>query len=292
MLAVVVLFTTTAHGQQEAVSSFFVQNSHLYNPAWAHDAQAMEINVMSRSQWANVANAPNTQLFQISKDLGNNVGLGLLVVNDQVFVEKQTVLGLDFSYKLQVSDAHDLYFGLRAGGSFYRADVDQLRTFSMSVDPALVNINRFIPNIGAGLHLQHQAYFVSLGLPRLFAADRVSEEQGVYTDAKQRPHAYVMGGYYLPLANNWEFQPSSMLSYVPGAPVSVHLNAMFSYNNTIDFGVGYTTNETLSGMVLWNVPTLNAQVGYAYDSSLVSSLNSQMNGSHELVLKIRLQAKN
>ena len=51
----------------------------------------------------------------------NNVGLGLSVVSDKVFIEQQTFAYVDFSYKLDM-ESTQLYLGLKAGGNFYNAE--------------------------------------------------------------------------------------------------------------------------------------------------------------------------
>ena len=59
--------------------------------------------------------------FSYSSERENNVGLGLSVVSDKVFIEQQTFAYVDFSYKLDM-ESTQLYLGLKAGGNFYSAD--------------------------------------------------------------------------------------------------------------------------------------------------------------------------
>ena len=49
-----------------------------------------EVNLAYRSQWAGVPNSPNTQTLSYSRPLKNNLGIGLSVINDEVFVLSET----------------------------------------------------------------------------------------------------------------------------------------------------------------------------------------------------------
>jgi hypothetical protein len=44
-----------------------------------------------------------------------NLGFGISVLNDQTFIRKQTSVGIDLSYLVQLSEATDLYFVLKLG---------------------------------------------------------------------------------------------------------------------------------------------------------------------------------
>ncbi|MGB0778572.1 MAG: type IX secretion system membrane protein PorP/SprF, partial [Flavobacteriaceae bacterium] len=110
------------------------------------------LSLLSRRQWSQMEDAPNTIAFAYSSARENNVGLGLSVVSDRVFIEQQTFAYIDFSYKLTMSDDSNLYLGLKGGGNFYRADPTDLSTYATTPDAAQRQLSRFIPNIGAGAY--------------------------------------------------------------------------------------------------------------------------------------------
>ena len=56
--------------------------------------------------------APSTLAFSYSSERENNVGLGLSVVSDKVFIEQQTFAYVDFSYKLDM-ESTQLYLVLK-----------------------------------------------------------------------------------------------------------------------------------------------------------------------------------
>ncbi len=75
---------------------------NVINPAYAGSQEAPEFNVVYRSQWLGVDDAPRTATFVYSTALGNNLGLAITAMNDRVFILDQTDLAVDISYKLQM----------------------------------------------------------------------------------------------------------------------------------------------------------------------------------------------
>ena len=61
---------------------------NVINPAFAGADAANMLSFTSRSQWASVQDAPRTLAFAYSSARENNVGLGLSVVSDKVFVKQ------------------------------------------------------------------------------------------------------------------------------------------------------------------------------------------------------------
>ena len=76
---------------------------NVINPAFAGADASNMLSFTSRSQWASVEDAPNTLALAFSSARKNNVGLGISLVSDKVFIEQQTFAYIDFSYKLQMS---------------------------------------------------------------------------------------------------------------------------------------------------------------------------------------------
>ena len=105
----------TAVAQQESYYSLYRYNMNVINPAYAGAEASNMLSLLSRRQWSQMEDAPNTIAFAYSSARENNVGLGLSVVSDRVFIEQQTFAYVDFSYKLSMSDDSNLYLGLKGG---------------------------------------------------------------------------------------------------------------------------------------------------------------------------------
>lgn len=83
--------------QQDAYLSNYQYQMSLINPAYVGSEGQHTFVLTSRNQWAQIEDSPKTVAFTYSTEHDKNVGLGLSVVSDQIFVEKQTQINIDFS---------------------------------------------------------------------------------------------------------------------------------------------------------------------------------------------------
>ena len=261
---------------------------NLINPAYAGANETTDLGMNIRSQWSNVKGAPETQSFIFGTPVSENLGLGLSVISDKTFIEKQTSLSVDFSYHLKLTETHDLYFGLKAGFNSYNVNTDGLVTYGIQQDPNLMNLNgRFNPNFGVGLYLKHKDYFISLSVPKVLSPDRINEDDGVATTGADRKHMYLAGGYNFVLSKTTILKPSVLLRYVDASPLSVDLTALLDFNNYFDIGAAYRVDESVSGLAIFKVAK-TMQIGYAYEASLNNSVRRLDNGTHEIMLNFKI----
>ena len=244
----------------------------------------------ARSQWVGVEDAPETQAISLEiPDIGKRLSVGFSVINDRVFVERKTQLFIDFSYRLPLSTPGDnLFLGLKAGGTSLRLLADQLQVYgSDAADPYLQNNSNFVPNIGVGLLWQNKSYFLSLSVPRLLNTERFRYNEGQVSRATDRPHLFFATGWYKNLNPGWVFSPSIIVNAVANAPVDYTLETRFSYQEKLKLGLQYSLG---SGMGLTGALflTQNIQVGYAYLTPVQAALRNVRLGTHEMVLKIKL----
>lgn len=283
-LYIALLFPFFAFSQQESYYSLYQFNMQVINPAYAGAEAPTMATVLNRNQWATVENAPKTTAFTFSSARKNNIGLGISMVSDKVFVEQQTLAYIDFSYRLQIDDATNLYLGLKGGGNFYNADGTGLNFYGVGLDPAQKVLSRFNPNVGAGAYLQNQKYWVSFSIPRLFNVER---DQELVATAKDRVHTYLGAGLSLKINETFILKPSVMFRKVQGLPVSADLTGFLSIQNKVDFGVSYRTKASMSFLAFLNVYK-GFDLGYAYETPSEQKLMGTSIKTHELVLRIRL----
>jgi len=269
--------------QQESYYTLYRYNMNVINPAYAGALGKNVFAFTSRRQWSSMQDAPSTLAFSYSSERENNVGLGLSVVSDKVFIEQQTFAYVDFSYKLDM-ESTQLYLGLKAGGNFYSADPIALSAYSASSDPAQQQLSRFNPNVGAGALLKGELFWASFSIPRLFNVKRESDNLAV--TAKDRMHSYLGGGVDLPIGSGLLVKPSVMLRKVKGLPVTTDFTGMLSWQNQFDVGISYRSS---SSFALLSVISLGGfDIGYAYETPTVSSLSQLNLKTHEIVLRINL----
>lgn len=269
--------------QQESYYTLYRFNMNVINPAYAGALGKNVFAFTSRRQWSSMQDAPSTLAFSYSSERANNVGLGLSVVSDKVFIEQQTFAYADFSYKLDM-ESTQLYLGLKAGGNFYSADPRVLSTYSTSSDPAQQQLSRFNPNVGAGAYLRGELFWASFSIPRLFNVKRESDNLAV--TAKDRVHSYLGGGADFAVGSGLLLKPSVLFRKVKGLPVTTDITTMLSWQNQLDLGVSYRTS---SAFALLAVVSLGGfDIGYAYETPTVSSLSQLNLKTHEIVLRINL----
>jgi type IX secretion system PorP/SprF family membrane protein len=277
-----VLIPLFTYGQQESYYTLYRYNMNVINPAYAGALGKNVFAFTSRRQWSSMQDAPSTLAFSYSSERENNVGLGLSVVSDKVFIEQQTFAYVDFSYKLDM-ESTQLYLGLKAGGNFYNADPRGLTTYSPS-DPAQQQLSRFNPNVGAGALLKGEFFWASFSIPRLFNIKR--ENYNLAVKAKDRVHSYLGGGADLAVDGGFIVKPSVMLRKVKGLPITTDLTGMLSWQNQFDIGISYRSSSAFSLLSVVSVGGFD--IGYAYETPTVSSLSQLNLKTHEIILRINL----
>lgn len=284
----VLVVSASLSAQQDPNYTMYRYNMNLINPAYAGANEVTNLGVNIRSQWSSVKGAPETQSFIFGTPVGRNIGLGVSVISDKTFIEKQTSIALDFSYHLKLNDSHDLYFGIKSGFNSYNANTNGLITYGIQEDPSLMNLNgKLNPNFGAGLYLKHKNYFLSISIPKLLSDDRLEEENGIATTSADKNHLYLAGGYDFELSANTILKPSILIRYVDASPISIDLTTILAFNDFFDLGAAYRINESASGMAIFKVSN-SMQIGYAYETPIESSVRSINNGTHEIMLNLKL----
>ena len=268
--------------QQESYYSLYRYNMNVINPAFAGADAANMFSFTSRSQWASMEDTPKTTAFSYSSARENNVGLGISVVSDKVFVEQQTFAYVDFSYKLDMGESQ-LYLGLKGGGNFYRADPVGLTTY-LGLDPSQETISSFNPNVGAGAYYKASSFWFSFSIPRLFNIQR--DRDNLAITSKDRVHSYLGGGVDFGVGNDFYLKPSVMLRKVKGLPASADLTAMVSWQNRFDVGMSVRTNNSMALMSMISIGMFD--LGYAYETPTDNGLSQLNLKTHELVLRIAL----
>ena len=283
----VIFIANQSWGQQETSITNYWSHMNLFNPAYVGSDNMINFKSTIRNQWSGISESPVTQMVSYSKPFGDKVGLGLSIVNDKVFIENSTYVGIDFSYKLTVSDKALLYFGLKAAANFYSINTSTLDYYSSQAnnffDPSLFNIDQFDPNIGLGFLLKREKWFLSLSVPRMLSTERASSKDngnGISTTVgTSKPHLYVSSGYNFNLKNpKWSLTPSFLLRTVKDVPVALDSNLLVSYMDKVDLSFTYGNSKTYA--VTFGIDFADKyRVGYSYETSSRSLLSTEWNSS-------------
>ncbi len=276
------------YAQQDPQFTFYRYNMNIYNPAYAGSSEAVELTLGLRSQWASVQGAPESQSAIFGMPVGKNVGLGVSILNDRTFIEQQTWLAVDFSYRLQISGTTDLYLGIKASANSYDANTQGLITYGLGQDGSLMGLeSRFTPNVGAGAYLKGLNYFIALSAPKLLTPERMQELDGNAFLGDDRMHAYLSGGYDFILSKSVDLKTMAMVRYEQSSPVSLELTGILDFGQRFELGTSYRYDESISGLFLFNIGN-GFKIGYAYETALENQIDGLDNATHELFMRIGL----
>lgn len=293
LYAILVLFFSTLfniEAQQLPQFTQYMYNTISVNPAYAGSRQVFSAVGLHRSQWAGFGDGPETQTLSMHAPLRNDkIGIGLSFINDKLGYEKFTYLYGDFSYTIQLNDAIKLAFGLKAGFTQYNLDNELIA--AEGIDPAISGVrNRWEPNIGSGLYMHTNKWYLGFSAPRLLNIDHNDlTVGGVNYGIVDKVSYYLTGGYIFDISNSLKFKPATLIKATRGAPLSYDITANFLFNEKFWLGGSYRFNEftgAVGALVDFKV-SKQFRIGYAYEHPL-SDINQYSNGTHEVLLMFEL----
>lgn len=281
-LLLLIVITSKAYGQQDPQYTQYMYNMHVLNPAYAGSEGTLNIGLLGRTQWVGIDGAPRTLTATINSPVGKRVGLGLSVIADEIGPTKEQNVYADFSYTLPVSDEGNLAFGLKGGVTFLDVNLAQLRLVTQGDVMFKDNINKVMPNFGAGMFYYTDDYYIGLSVPNILKATHINKDYS----AVEEVHGFLTAGYIFDINEDIKLKPSAMLKATVGAPLSIDLSLNALIKNFIELGLSWRHDDSVSGLVNVKVAR-NIRIGYAYDYTL-SELSNYNSGTHELMLLINI----
>ena len=157
----VLLLAFQMHAQQDPQYTQYMYNMTVINPAYAGSRENLSLGLLYRNQWASgLDGAPQTGTFFGHVPVGDNLGIGLSAISDQIGPVNETNLYADFSYTIEVGRDSRLAFGIKAGATFHNIGLAGIDLVDAG-DPFFQDISSTTPNIGAGLFYYTDRYYVS-----------------------------------------------------------------------------------------------------------------------------------
>jgi type IX secretion system PorP/SprF family membrane protein len=285
LILIVVLFSATMFAQETTPNFLsYKYNMNMLNPAYAGVDGKQEVNLGFRKESLGLQDDPVTQFLSYSRGLNKNLGIGLSVINDKTFINKETNIAVDVSYKLQLNETTDFYFGMKAGGSMYTIDFASLGVN----DPIYgANVSTFNPMVGVGAHLEGERYYFDVSVPNVLLSDvqkPVLDDMGEYTESvTEKLHLYLGTGYRFSISENFDITPSVFTRIVSDQDALIDLSATADISKIVEAGVTYRVGTSFIGSVLLKIID-NTQFGYAYES-VTSDFSTISTGTHEFILR-------
>ena len=279
------LIGSCLYGQHTPLTSQYLFNGLVINPAYAGSRDALAANLTYRHQWVGFEGAPVTQMLSVHAPIGRRkLGLGLLVYNDRIGVSQETGLFSNYAYRIRFRKGK-LAFGLGAGFTMLRSQwssvaLQQTNDLSFATDTR----SAFRPNFSTGAFYHHKKWFAGVSMPFLILHRYTSGNEGwTLTESKADLQPMATGGYVFELTPELKLKPSTLIRYRTSSGVQADLSTNLILKDRIWIGASYRTGDAFVAS-LEVLPTAQWRLGYAYDLGL-SRLASYHQGSHDIMVQ-------
>ncbi len=275
---------------QESSLIFNKFNLSIFNPAFA-GVEGPAINLNTRAQWIGLEDAPLTNYLIVHFAEKKNATIGLTIQNDRVFVENKTLLTLDYSYRLQLSDNSNLSLGLKAGGMFFNVDTNNIpRIFSVPNQSVSSLGNYFSPVLGVGLSFISKNIFMGVAAPGLLNKIGLNKNKDWELTSRDFTYLHLSGGFNLNLSDKFTVRPSVNYRSIPVGPNLINSILEIDYSDRFSLGSLFTNNNTI-GAFFKLKSKKGFHIGYGYEFLSGNDRQALSNSTHELMLRIDLKSK-
>lgn len=282
---VVALVSGLLHGQHTPLTSHYLFNGLVINPAFAGSRDALTANFTYRHQWTGFDGAPVTQMVSVHSPMARKkLGLGILVYNDRIGVAQETGLFSNHAYRIRFRNGK-LAFGVGAGITLLRSEWTSL-AIQQTGDQAFAADTRSAvrPNISAGAYYHSKTWFVGISAPFVIHHRYQANSEGWrFSDSKPDLQPMMTGGCVFTLNNDLKLKPSSLIRYRASSGLQADLSTNLIVKDRFWIGASYRTGDAFIAS-LDVLPNAQWRIGYAYDLGL-SRLATYHLGSHELMLQ-------
>lgn len=276
---------------QESSLIFNKFNLSVFNPAFT-GVEGPAININTRAQWIGIEDAPLTNYLVVHFPEKKNATLGLTIQNDRVFVENKTLLTLDYSYRLQLSENSNLSMGLKAGGMFFNVDTNNIPRIYTTPNQSVSSLgNYFTPVLGVGLSFISKNIFLGVAAPGLLNKIGLNKNTDWELTSRDFTFLHLSGGFNLNLSDKFTVKPSVNYRTIPVGPNLINSILEIDYNDSFSLGSLFTNNNTI-GAFFKLKSKKGFHIGYGYEFLSGNDRQSLSNSTHELMLRIDLKRKN
>lgn len=283
LLLLLCLSSSQLSAQQDAQYTQYMFNSLVLNPAYAGTRDAVSLTALYRHQWTGFDGAPRTFSASIHSPVGEKMGLGFFLENDNIGVHNRLSAYGSYAYRIPINDKTQLSLGLDAGLLYYTSDWASAPNPIDPGDPQFSGTtSRVLPNFGLGAYWYNDRYYVGLSVPHLLSS-RLDDPDALNYVSKYDMHLFLTGGYVFDISESVKLKPTVLLKSVPAkAPLEFDANINFLFNDAFWVGVGYHTGSGIAAILQYQFAN-NLRLGYAYDFNL-NNLAPTNSGSHEIMM--------
>ncbi|VAW11079.1 hypothetical protein MNBD_BACTEROID03-1205 [hydrothermal vent metagenome] len=283
VLTIALACTFYSNAQQLPQFTQYVYNTISINPAYAGSRETLNVTALHRNQWVGIDGNPTTSTLAIHTPIKfSNVGVGLSYINDKLGFEKTNYIYADLSYTVPLNRKVNMAFGLKGGFTNYKLQTPDEN------DPFFSGgFTEWNPNIGAGLYVSSNRWYLGVSTPRILTTDL---NKGEFA-AIERNSYYAIGGVVIDLSEKTKFKPTAIVKYTNGAPATYDVTANFLFFDKFWLGASYRFNDADNfGVVMDYKISDSFRLGYAYDIP-TATIKPYSGGTHEIIMIYELPRK-
>ena len=233
-----IILSDTSVKAQEVIptySDYLTDNLFLLHPSMAGAANRSQIRLTARQQWFDVDNAPSLQTLSVNGRVGDKLGVGGTVFNDQNGNFSKIGAYGTVAYHLLFSrselDLNQLSFGISAGIVQHRLDQSGFTEFDPIVDGN--NVSDMFGNMDIGMSYYYMDFYAHLAAKNIISVRR----ELFYSDAvpsNQRKYLFSTG-YVFDNYGDWSYEPS-ILYQLREATNEMNIDLNMKFYRNVDFG--------------------------------------------------------
>jgi len=270
-----------ASAQQSLIKyTQFADNLTPYNQAYAVLDKAGSVSSLVSRQLVQIQNgAPTALLLNANIPFENiNGSAGLVIKNNSEGPETLTEFNAFFAKSVQLTTSQFLAVSLNAGlRKYVFQDPDP-------ADPQFADVRQTNPNLGFGVMLYSDDYYLGLSAPELTI--RSLGNAATVSQVDLENHYYFEGGYLATLDDNFKFRPAMLVAYAKGTPAVMALSGTLFIENALGLGASYRTDKQAAGIVSFTID--NFRFGYSYQlGTAAGNFSAANSATHEVTLSYR-----
>jgi type IX secretion system PorP/SprF family membrane protein len=284
-MMVVVLSSGSLYAQQVPLTSQYMFNNYLLNPAEAGAVDALSLALSARTQWVGFEGSPKTQFFSAHAKVGEKMGVGGYIYNDKTGPITAQGIQLSYAYHLRLNETAKLSFslaGLILSNGIYQSELTPEDTDDNAINS--LNVNTTSADINFGALYYTKKYKVGIASPQLLQSE-IYSNTSESEENKPGRHYYLFGEYNFAIKDKISVIPSALIKYVAEAPIQFDLSARGVYADKYWVGLSYRYNNSM--VILAGLTYKDFSFGYSYDYT-ITDINAHSSGGHELFLSLRM----
>lgn len=267
-----------SHAQLDPLYTQYQFNQLMINPAYAGIYDRFSTSFISRLNWVGIDGAPVTNTLSAQSAFRDgSIGLGTLIIDDRLGVNKNMETSISASYNVRFENAK-LAMGIQGGLTSFGYDLTKLNLDYVDDVRLTTGLDTYTePNFGAGLMYMSPTFFAGVAIPRL---RHLSVNDGVANSTRYQRHYYLSAGYFYEADQLSQYKIMTLIRYVENGDVSVDVSVSTFLDQVV--WAGLTARDLKHFGLFMNLTIAkNLRLGYAFELP-TSSLIIGNYGTHEI----------